>query len=326
MMQYSFAGLLLQRAQMLAVAYLGLVNGLFDVIASRRPNVQDIAESAQRDPAYVSRWVDAAASQGLVAVDSDGFLSLTDLSDGLPMREEGAEGARILQAVYSVLLADRIVPRFLDGHRPGYKIVQEFENLVPFYATIAESLYGPVFEEQVLPRLDFLCALNRQSGRVLDYQCGDGWLLRHLGAAYSALELYGIGSSPNLLAHPQNAFTVWSEEELLGFDESFDMIILHKVAHHLGSELEGRVADLVSRLTSGGRIVIWDFSWPPGGEPIVADDRSFLNLIEHAQGSEYVSEARLTEALVAVSCVIESFHVRHGLEVIIIGRRCEESV
>jgi hypothetical protein len=49
----------------------------------------------------------------------------------------------------------------------------------------------------------------------------------------------------------------------------YEIVILNKVAHHLGVKLESTLRQLVSKLAAGGSIVIWDFNWPasPSREP-----------------------------------------------------------
>lgn len=313
---------LLRHAQQLSTAYLGLAHGLFAVIATGKHRPETLADAVSCDHGYVSRWLDAAIAQGLVMLDEDGVLTTSGPTDGLQISRSSSDAARLLQAVYTVLITDAMIPDFRSGHRPGYSIVNHFRNLVPHYGAIAESLYGPVFDSEVFPLLSFLAEPNIQPVSVLDFGCGDCWLLRRMAHSYPSWKFHGVASSrPNDALEATN-INYLTDADFCHDTTSFDLIVAHKVLHHLGDALLSTLNIFLDKLKPDGIILIWEFAWPLNPKNSCPnDDRAFLNLIEYVQNSQFLSSKEIEKSLASIGMEATRTEICGGREVIYLSRR-----
>lgn len=313
-----FSTELLCYAQLLSTTYLGLANGIFEAISKKPLRPENIAESVNCNVSYVACWMDVAIDLNLVKLDKDGFLKLSELTDSLQISRSNPDAARILQAVYSVLISDAMVPYFRNGHQPGYSIVEGFNNIAPFYGAISESLYGSVFDVTVLPQLSFLTEIMSDFPTVLDFGCGDGWIMRRMAQTYPMLKYLGVTfSQPHELPDQENIEYITNIE----FEQDqrlFDLIVLNKILHHLGENCTNVLKQLIAKLAQNGRIMIWEFAWPPEtGTSVESDDRTFLNLIEHVQNSKFIETNKIISSLISCGMAVNTVNICEGREVVI---------
>jgi Methyltransferase domain len=310
---------LLRASQVLSVAYLGVVNGLFRALSSNSLTRKTLAANSNCDERYVARWVDAALSQGLIVEDPSNGLRIEETFASLARTQESEGAAQALQAVFSILVADAIAVDFRTGHQQGYALVDQFTNLSPYFGDITESLYGRAFDEEVWP----LLMQQYKSGKklsVLDYGCGSGWLLRRLNRICPRHILVGAGSSPSA-PHALDSLRYVEIGALAQDSAAFDLVIVNKVLHHLGDNIRDTIQALRAKLAPGGALVAWEFSWPPStGQD---DDRSFLNLIEHAQGGGYLDNQALVHTLSSCGFAVQTYGVCGGKEVLYVARSAE---
>lgn len=317
MMASLFSTNLLRHVQVLATTYLGLVHGLLAAIEEKSLRPDALANHAGCDPGYVARWIDAALAQGLITRNENGYLALSEQTQGLRMSRDNPDAARVLQAVYSVLICDAMVPNFRGGDQPGYPIVQRFVNLVPYYGAITESLYGTIFDGTILRHLSSLIPGREVTRRVLDFGCGDGWLIRRMARTQPAWRFLGVTSSqPQELPVCTNVEYV-THDDFRADSRSFDLIVVNKVLHHLGDALADTLKRLAGKLAPQGGILIWEFAWPPAnGQSPAPDDRGFLNLIEHVQKGEFLTSRHVLSLLASLGLAVESDSICGGREVV----------
>jgi 2-polyprenyl-3-methyl-5-hydroxy-6-metoxy-1,4-benzoquinol methylase len=311
---------ILNQTQSLALTYLGIIHGLFVAIGRGAERRETLAIAVGRDDGYVGRWLDAAIAAQLVLVDSQSRLLLGPRGESFARTSNNVDVAKVLQAVYSVLIADAMSPNFLTGVRPGYAIVNQFTNLQPWYGSIFESLYGPVWQREVEPNLPCIAQADAACGTCVDYGCGDGWLLRRIASTTKHLRCLGLtdGETNSIPSSPRVSYAKTSE--FLADSNTYEIIILNKVVHHLGVALEKTMEQLVQKLVPGGSIVVWDFEWPvePGLESNT-DDRFFLNLVEYVQASGFVDRSKLVHTLRSLALTVREFAVRDGRELLLVG-------
>lgn len=272
---------------------------------------------------YVERWLDAAVSMELIAHGEGGLLVVGRVGVELGILEDDEQVARLLQAVYSVLMADTMIPFFKTGERPGYSVVSKFENLSPHYGFIFEALYGPVWDTEVAGNLACLRELIDRGGSCADFQCGNGWLLRRILAAGENISCTGITNARVADAHSVEGIRYSGTDEFWTEERLYDIIFLNKVVHHFGDELAANLERLADRLKPGGSLVIWEFNWPKTGCALngVFDDRSFLNLIEYCQNAGYLSLETIESKLRGLHLQVDHFLVKQSLEVVVTARR-----
>ena len=99
------------------------------------------------------------------------------------------------------------------------------------------------------------------SGKILDYGCGVGLLVRHLKRCLPDMQVDGYDISTSSLERidpdlrKQGVFT--SELGVLGYD--YDVMVVANVLHHVRSEeRHSLIAEAASHLAPGGKMVIFE--------------------------------------------------------------------
>ncbi len=308
-------------AQALAVEYLGVVLGFFRVLSDRsKLTAEEISEQCKVDLAYTTRWLEAAASMRLV-LQTDGHWSLSSTDVKRVSGEQHT--ASVIQAVYSILIADAAVSLFRSGDRPGYEIVGQFKNLTPYYALIGETLFGDRFSAEILPTIESYDCAKAERGLIADYWGGNAYLLERFLASHPKWTGQVVGGAS--AGFDKNAIEYISDAQFsAALDSSYDIILANRVAHHFGDGKFERFRMFYRRLRPGGLVCVWDFCWPEqasGPNLVAAGDLPFLNLIEHIQGNHMLTKQDIEAVLVAVGFEIKSEPRRKGLELLAIGQK-----
>ncbi len=101
----------------------------------------------------------------------------------------------------------------------------------------------------------------RANGRILDYGCGVGILARYLRRRVPKMQVDGFDVSANSLERidpelrSQGVFT----SDLAELGTNYEVVVLANVLHHIApEERRSVVAEAASRLSPGGRIMIFE--------------------------------------------------------------------
>ncbi|NTU70105.1 hypothetical protein HGB13_04825, partial [bacterium] len=170
------------------------MNNLFKCISINESSRKKLSCDAGCDSNYIDRWVDASISFNILYEDLSGILHIKDRYIELSKEKESADTARMLQGVFSILVSDAIIDDFKTGIRQGYSLIDKFNNISPYYGDITESIYGITFDQEVFPTI----MDNFESDRkltMLDYGCGNGWLLRRMNVFRPNDRFIGAGFS-----------------------------------------------------------------------------------------------------------------------------------
>lgn len=320
----------------LNLAYIGIVNRLFEALASRGPCTADaLAAHAAVDGAYTLRWADAAAAFGHLARSGDSF-TLTDQGRAFLPDTPGTLLPMALQAVLSAHMAERAAGLMPSGERPGERVLAECESFVPWFGPMLELGFGDLFNEAVLPRVPALAEVGARGGLAVDLGCGNGWWLRRLAARYPKLRGVGMDMAPANIDGARAAAAAQGLGDRLEFrlgdlhhfavDAPVDLIAMNRALHHVWGEGPERVlAGLRDHLAPGGVAVIWEPRWPDDPATLASHPRlrgmAFQNLGEHVQGNHFLRPDEVEAAFRAVGMAAESFVFAEGTEMVVVGRK-----
>ena len=162
-----------QGSQSLAVAYIGIVNGLFSALSRATHKDSDALAAAAMDAAYVRRWCDAAYAFGYLDVDGDVFSLAASGAAMLPGAPESLMPMAV-QAVLNMHMAERGAALMRTGERPGEKVMAECETLMPWFGQMLESGFAPFFEQTICPAIPIFAEVNSKGGLAVDFGCGNG--------------------------------------------------------------------------------------------------------------------------------------------------------
>jgi len=325
-----------QGAMALQVAFIGVTNGLFaalDEHGALAPG--DLAGAAGMDPGYVARWVDAAYAFGFLGEEDDGErVALTDAGRGFA---GGPAAGPLPFAIHSMLgahMSERTAHYMRTGERPGEQVLGEREPIARLFGTMLEGMFGPVFEEQILPDLPVYREIDSGGGTAVDLGCGNGWYLRRLARAYPHLR--GIGL--DLFDEAIREASARAEEEGTGdrldfrkgdmhdyaVTEPVDLIAMNRALHHVWDEKERVFAFLRDNLADGGAAVIWEPNWP-GRRAALADPKlrgmAFQNLMEHVQGNHFLGAEEIAAEMEKAGLRPEIHLYSEGNEAVVVGRK-----
>ncbi len=326
---------MVQGAQSLAVAYVGIVNGLF--VALNRLGAGDaaaMANAARMDAGYVRRWCDAAFAFGYL--DADG--AVFRLSDaGAAMAPDAPDSLMplALSMVLNVHMAERAAGLMRSGERPGEKVLAERETLLPWFGPMLEATFARFFETTICPRVPVFSEIDARGGLVVDLGCGNGWYLRALGRRCGALRGLGLDgfqeniAQANRLAREEGLgdrlhFTEGDAHEFK-LDEPADLIAMNRALHHVW---EGGIVRFIRRLRDnlrpGGAVAIWEPDWPADRAALrkpALRGLALQNLNEHVQGNHLLNADEIAGAFAAEGLAPEIYRFSDGIEAIIVARR-----
>jgi SAM-dependent methyltransferase len=326
---------MVQGAQSLTVAYIGVVNGLFAALKQfGAGDVASIATAARMDAGYVRRWCDAAFAFGYLDAEGEVF-RLSEMGAAMLPEAPDTLMPLVMTMVSSVHMAVRASGLMRSGERPGETVMAEVETLLPWFGAMLEGTFARFFEEKICPGVPVFSEINERGGLVVDLGCGNGWYLRALARRCGEVRGLGLDGFEENVAQA----TRLAQKEGLGnrlhfvqgdarefqLDQPADLIAMNRALHHVW---EGGVAPFIRRLRDslrpGGAAAIWEPDWPT--------DRSVLrkpalrslalhNLNEHVQGNHLLHADEIADAFAAEGLAPEIYRFADGIEAIIVARR-----
>jgi SAM-dependent methyltransferase len=325
-----------QGTMSLGLAYIGVTNRLFEVLAADGPCDPDaLAARAGVDPGYVRRWADAAAAFGHLGRDGERF-TLTDQGRAFLPDTPGTLMPLAVNAVIVAHMAERAAGLMASGERPGEIVLGERSTVLPWFGPMLEATFGPMFADVVLPGLPVLAEIGARGGLAVDLGCGNGWYLRRLAARFPNLRGVGLDMFPENIEGARAEAAREGLADRLDFrlgdlnqfavDEPADLVAMNRALHHVWADGPERVLGrLRDHLAPGGVVLLWEPRWPDDPSTMAADPRlramAFQNLSEHVQGNHFLRPAEVEAALAAVGLQPQTFLFADGAEMVVVGRR-----
>ncbi len=324
-----------QGAMGLNIAYIGVVNGLFETLHGLgSASSAELAAAARMDPGYVLRWCDAAYAFGYLDASDDAF---TLAEAGAAMRPTAA-GTLMPMAVQSVLsahMAERAAGLMRSGERPGEQVLAERETVLPWFGPMLEANFASMFEHTICPAIPEFADVDARGGLAVDLGCGNGWYLRALARRCPGLRGLGIdGFAPNIeqaralgeaqgLAHRLRF--VHGDIHGLRLDEPADLIAMNRALHHVWErDTAALFAWLRDNLKPGGHVMVWEPAWPQARAELRQPTRrgmAFQNLGEHVQGNHFLRPQEIVAAFESVGMPARAQPFAQGAEVVVVARR-----
>lgn len=326
----------MQGAMTLHVAYVGVVNGLFDALfETPGTTAEDLAAKTGTDVGYVTRWCDAAYAFELLDRDGPGF-SLTEVGASFRPSAEGTLMPFAVQAVLGAHMAERAAGLMKTGDRPGEKVLAERETVLPWFGPMLEKSFGPVFESQIIPNVPVFERVDERGGVAVDLGCGNGWYLRALGRRCGHLHGIGLdGFDENIRQATELAKSEGLEGRIefrhgdlhhFSVEEPVDLIAMNRALHHVWDEKENVFRILGEHLAPGGAAVIWEPRWPDAPEALRvprARGMAFQNLSEHVQGNHFLRPDEVVEQIEKAGLQSAVYSFAEGHEMVIVGTKPE---
>ncbi|MEF8982394.1 methyltransferase domain-containing protein, partial [Thiohalorhabdus sp.] len=324
-----------QGAMALQVAFIGVTNGLFAALAEKGPATPaELARAAGMDPGYVARWVDAAYAFGYLSetgAEEGDRVALTDAGRGFAGE---ASSGPLPFAVHSLLgahMSERTAHFMRTGERPGEAVLGERETIAGLFGTMLEGMFGPVFEDQILPDLPVFREMDASGGTAVDLGCGNGWYLRRLARAYPHLRGIGLDLFDDAIHEATAKAAAEGTGDRLEFRkgdmhdytvaEPAALIAMNRALHHVWDDKDRVFAFLRDNLADGGTAVIWEPNWP-GKRAALADPRrrgmAFQNLMEHVQGNHFLSADAIAAEFERVGMTPEIHLYAEGNEAVVV--------
>jgi SAM-dependent methyltransferase len=322
-----------QGALALNVAYVGVVNGLFGALASlHQASAARLATAASCDPGYVTRWCDAAFAFELLDEVAPGVFALTALGEAFRPETPGTLMSFAVQSVLSAHMAERAAGLARTGERPGERVLEERETLLPWFGPMLEHHYGPILDQLVLPGVPAYGEVDRRGGLAVDLGCGNGWYLRRLARRHAHLRGIGLdGFADNIRQATQTA----AAEGLAGrlafqvgdlhhftIGEPVDLIAMNRALHHVWDQKENVFRILRRHLKPGGVAIIWEPHWPAERRALREPGRramAFQNLAEHVQGNHFLRPDEIEAEFRRVGMESTTYLFADGREAVVVG-------
>lgn len=323
-----------QGAMSLYVAFIGVANHLFEVLARLgQASVPQIAAESALDQAYMQRWCEAAYANGYLD-ERDGSFTLTDLGQAFRPDLPGNLMPFAVQSVLSAHMAERATTFMRSGERPGEKVLAERANILPWFGPMLEAMFGGLFARQILPDVPVYREVGERGGLAVDLGCGNGWYLRQLAAAFPRLRGVGLdGFDENIRQATELARSAGAGDRL-GFQvgdiyhytvpEPADLIAMNRALHHVWDEQDKVFAILRDSLKPGGAAVIWEPNWPQGLPALRDASRrgmAFQNLSEHVQGNHFLRPEEISAGFEKVDMQPSVYLFANGNEAVVVGRK-----
>ncbi|MGA7802293.1 MAG: class I SAM-dependent methyltransferase [Gammaproteobacteria bacterium] len=325
----------LQGALVLNIAYIGVVNGLFDALAEHgTATASALAGHSGKDPGYVTRWCDSAYAFELLEEPQPGIFRLTPLGKAFRPGVPGTLMPVAVQAVLSTHLAERAAGLMSTGERPGERVLAERETVLPWFGPMLEHQFGPLLDREVLNSVPVFREVDERGGLAVDLGCGNGWYLRRLAGRFPKLRGIGLDGFEENIHQAQRLARAEGVADRLRFeagdihhfniDQPVDLIAMNRALHHVWDRKESVFGTLKAHLKPGGFAVIWEPDWP--AERIHLRDpmrraMAFQNLGEHVQGNHFLCAEDIAEQFRQVGMEPAVYPVAEGRDVIVVGRR-----
>ncbi len=321
-----------QGAAALNLAFIGVVNGLFDALV-QESSVEDLATRAHVDAGYLRRWCEAAYAFGYLD-EQHGRYALTDLGRAFRPSTPGSLMPAAVQSMLGAHMAERAAGLMKTGERPGETVLAERATILPWFGPMLEVGFGPLFERELLPKLPLFKDLDARGGVVLDLGCGNGWYLRTLGKLFPRLRGVGLDGFEENIRQAQKQAQLeglalrlqFHAGDLFTFraDEPIDLIVMNRALHHVWHAQDQVFALLRDTLRPGGSAVIWEPAWPDERSALREPRRramAFQNLSEHVQGNHFLRPEEIEAAFLRVGMTTQTQRFVEGTEAVVVGTR-----
>ncbi len=317
----------------LLLAFMGISNGLLQTLkANDDSTVDSLADSTGTQPDYIDRWADAAYANELIDIDGD-TLSLTSLGEAFLPDSDDSLTPMAIQSLLSPLMANEVDAFLTSGDQPGEELLERFDRVTPWFGTMLEQKFAPLFRNEVLPRLDCFAADGSKPRRVLDLGAGNGWYLRELVGRFEHIQAVGVDSMAPAIETARQKTREAGLQQRLEFqvadiidfeaDTTFDVVVMNRTLHHVWSQRADLASTLDRTMGPDGQLVIWEPAWPQQREALRTPRRRGLgmrNLMEHAMGNSLLSPARVANWMEESGLTVEVRHI-DPVETIFVGRR-----
>ena len=324
----------LQGAMALQIAYVGVTNGLFDVLSRHGAlTAAGLAEAAGRDLGYVTRWCDAAYAFELVDRAGDRF-QIT--ASGEAFRPDAPDTLMPLavQAVLGAHMAERAAGLMKTGERPGEAVLAERETVLPWFGPMLERSFAPMFAAEIVPAIPAFARVDERGGLAVDLGCGNGWYLRALTRRCGHLRGIGLDGFGENIRQAEALAAQEGLQDRLSFrqgdlhhfavDEPVDLIAMNRALHHVWDDKANVFRIIAQHLAPGGAAVIWEPRWPddPAGlRHPRGRGMAFQNLSEHVQGNHFLRPDEIAGELERVGLRPEIHLFGDGHEAVVVGTR-----
>ncbi len=323
-----------QGAMSLNIAYIGVVNGLFEALhglgAAAAPR---LAAAARMDCGYVVRWCDAAYAFGYLD-EQAGEFRLAAAGQAMCPSQPGTLMPIAVQSVLSAHMAERAAALMRSGARPGEQVLAERETVLPWFGPMLEANFGSMFENTICPAIEAFREVDSRGGLAVDLGCGNGWYLRALARRCAGLRGLGIDGFAQSVEQARRL----GEAEGLGarlrflqgdihelrLPEPADLIAMNRALHHVWEkDPDALFGWLRANLKPGGYAMVWEPAWPderaalrePGYQRM-----AFQNLTEHVQGNHFLRPQEIVQAFESVGMPAQVHWFAQGTEVVIVAR------
>lgn len=324
-----------QGAMSLNLAYIGVVNGLFEALHELgTASPVQLAQAAGMDAGYVLRWCDAAYAFGYLEAEGDG-LRLGAPGQAMRPQAPGTLMPLAVQAVLSAHMAERAAGLMRTGERPGEQVLAERETVLPWFGPMLEANFGAMFENTICPAIPEFAEVDARAGLAVDLGCGNGWYLRALARRCAGLRGLGIdGFAENVeqarrLAERDGLGArlqfVHGDIHDMRLPEPADLIAMNRALHHVWEkDPDALFAWLRDNLRPGGYVMVWEPAWPADRGALREPARrgmAFQNLGEHVQGNHFLQPGEIVQAFEKVGMPARVQAFAQGAEAVIVARR-----
>ncbi len=324
-----------QGALSLNIAYIGIVNHLFQTLRSLgKASAAELASAAGMDAGYVMRWCDAAYAFGYLDSVEDRF-RLGPTGEAMLPDVPGTLMPMAVQSILSAHMAERAAGLMRTGERPGERVLGERETVLPWFGPMLEANFGTLFETTVCPAIPAFAEVAASEGLAVDLGCGNGWYLRALARRYPRVRGLGIdGFGENVEQARQLAEAQGFGSRLrflegdiheLRLEEPAELIAMNRALHHVWEkDPEVLFAWLRDNLKPGGYAVVWEPAWRAEREALRDMPRramAFQNLTEHVQGNHFLRPEEIVEAFERVDMPATAHLFAQATEAVIVARR-----
>ena len=321
-----------QGAMSLALAFVGVHNGLFEALVEPGTSAA-LAARAGVDAGYVRRWCDAAYAFGYLDADGEVF-RLTDLGNAFRPSVPGSLMPFAVQSVLGAHMAERAAGLMPSGERPGERVLGERPTILPWFGPMLEASFAGFFEREILPVVDVYASLDAGGGVAVDLGCGNGWYLRALASRFAHVRGIGLDGFEENIRQATDATARAGLSSRVTFRagdlhrytvaEPVDLVAMNRALHHVWDRHDEVFAKLFTALRPGGAVVIWEPRWPDDRAQLRDGRRrgmAFQNLSEHVQGNHFLRPDEIEAAMRTAGLVPKTWLFGEGTEAVIVGTR-----
>lgn len=324
-----------QGALSLDTAFVGVANGLFPAIRKGGSlTVGDLARETGMDKTYLARWCDAAYAFDYLEEKAQGQFCLTALGEAMCPDAADTLMPIAVGAVLSAHMAERATACMRTGEQPGEAVLAERKTILPWFGSMIEASFAPLFSGQILPRLEVFAEVDANGGTVVDLGCGNGWYLVELAKRYPRLRGIGLdGFEENIRQAAEKAKASGLEDRLrfvrgdirhYPLEEPASVFVMNRALHHVWSDKETVFSFFRDHLASEGSVVIWEPAWPENRADLKDPARrqlAFQGLSEHVQGNRLLSPAEIGQAFSDIGLDSTVLLFANGNEAVILARK-----